>query len=64
MSTSGGDLMTEQLLHNLRQAIEAGDDTGAVKIVERLGSTTSALEQAVGVAIETIRQIGDRFGKG
>lgn len=56
--------MNHEKYEALRGAILDGDDIQSAKIADELLQDPSTLEGAVDVAIEAIRQVGDRFGEG
>jgi trimethylamine corrinoid protein len=56
--------MSQKEYDALKTAILDGDDIKAANVAEELLKEPSALEGAVAVAIETIRQVGNRFGTG
>ncbi len=57
--------MSEQeLFEALRTAILEGDDVLSARIAGQISEDTPVLVKAVDVAVETIKEVGDRFGQG
>jgi methylmalonyl-CoA mutase cobalamin-binding domain/chain len=54
----------QQVFDALRTAILEGDDALSTRIAGQLGGDVPVLMQAVDVAIGTIKEVGDRFGRG
>lgn len=56
--------MNKQLLERLQNSIVEGDEAEAIKIADEIKEGTPLLDNAVEVAVETIRDLGERFDSG
>lgn len=56
--------MSQEMFEALRTAILDGDETQSAALAHKLADAPTELAGAVEVAIQAIRQVGDRFGEG